>query len=541
MVEPKLVESIGLGAPSLDPLDVIKIVKQDTESIDFLVVNAFGKSVSAISVNYHDDEGSIDCAAVSPVSAGAEIPYSAICVDGQTDVSIYVVVSGDETEDCNKCKAPSADSAVMVAHYFELSCVTECDENDSVGMVPTTSPTPAPQATLLDCYTGADDQSEGQGCPYSDMPIKVESMDGQKVQFTVANYWNGAGDNSIIDVRYNPFGGADSLDCFQIKLKNGEVKPQIFAAECSAEGVAEVEVFVTDVGLTGDAGMMDSACGTSKVNCAHLFVLPCKPEIVCETASPSASPVVSIPDGTPDTPAPVLDCADPVSLVNVVTGSNTNEPFPQGAVQVDGYDTETGEITFSVKQKWKQGQVSWISLVVDTDGDGIPETCEKENGFDVNEINEYTTMCDPEKGSVIVQLYLHDGQFKTSSELNPGTCDGWPTPKAGTLSNVVGYDLTFTCSCSRRLGVASAMKDSKYEAADEPSTDHDDMPYCVAEDFPCEGEEANMVYVCHYSVRKGYQTFCVPEADSDILRFYAHDYCGPCEGGQGVTWGEMEG
>ena len=48
-----------------------------------------------------------------------------------------------------------------------------------------------------------------------------------------------------------------------------------------------------------------------------------------------------------------------------------------------------------------------------------------------------------------------------------------------------------------------------------------------------------MVYVCHYSSRKGYQTFCVPEGDSDILRFYAHDYCGPCEGGQGVTWGDM--
>ena len=39
-----------------------------------------------------------------------------------------------------------------------------------------------------------------------------------------------------------------------------------------------------------------------------------------------------------------------------------------------------------------------------------------------------------------------------------------------------------------------------------------------------------MVYVCHYSVRDGYKTFCVPEADSDALRFYPKDYCGQCVG-----------
>jgi hypothetical protein len=27
--------------------------------------------------------------------------------------------------------------------------------------------------------------------------------------------------------------------------------------------------------------------------------------------------------------------------------------------------------------------------------------------------------------------------------------------------------------------------------------------------------------MCHYSTRRGYQTFCIPEADSEILRFYS--------------------
>jgi len=54
--------------------------------------------------------------------------------------------------------------------------------------------------------------------------------------------------------------------------------------------------------------------------------------------------------------------------------------------------------------------------------------------------------------------------------------------------------------------------------------------FCVVEDYPC-GADLDKVHVCHYSARDGYKTFCVPEADSDALRFYPKDYCGPCVGG----------
>jgi len=67
----------------------------------------------------------------------------------------------------------------------------------------------------------------------------------------------------------------------------------------------------------------------------------------------------------------------------------------------------------------------------------------------------------------------------------------------------------------------------------EPSLDAEDGGfYCSAYDYPC-GDADSMVYVCHYSARSGYQTFCVPEADSEILRFFANDYCGPCVQGFG--------
>jgi len=97
------------------------------------------------------------------------------------------------------------------------------------------------------------------------------------------------------------------------------------------------------------------------------------------------------------------------------------------------------------------------------------------------------------------------------------------------------YDIAIPCnkddmcesdSAARRMHEESFTHGSLGEDGDD-----EDEPYCLAEDFPCEGEEENMVHICHYIPRKGYQTFCVPEADTAILGFYPHDYCGPCEGG----------
>jgi len=69
-------------------------------------------------------------------------------------------------------------------------------------------------------------------------------------------------------------------------------------------------------------------------------------------------------------------------------------------------------------------------------------------------------------------------------------------------------------------------------STNEPSTDEKDGHFCVSEDYPCDDKDDH-VYVCHYSARDGYKTFCVPESDSDVLAFYKKDYCGPCIGGYG--------
>lgn len=50
--------------------------------------------------------------------------------------------------------------------------------------------------------------------------------------------------------------------------------------------------------------------------------------------------------------------------------------------------------------------------------------------------------------------------------------------------------------------------------------------HCANEDYPCgDGDD---VFICHYSARDGYKTYCVSEPDSDIVGHYPKDYCGQC-------------
>lgn len=82
---------------------------------------------------------------------------------------------------------------------------------------------------------------------------------------------------------------------------------------------------------------------------------------------------------------------------------------------------------------------------------------------------------------------------------------------------------------SRKLERNAQAREEAVEEIETKDTKAEDH-FCVVEDYPC-GPSSDKVHVCHYSARDGYKTFCVPETDSDALRFYPKDYCGPCVGG----------
>jgi hypothetical protein len=139
-------------------------------------------------------------------------------------------------------------------------------------------------------------------------------------------------------------------------------------------------------------------------------------------------------------------------------------------------------------------------------------------------------------------VYLHDEDFGSDDNAQiHSSCSS--SPQAETKNCAFYYSLPCDDSCDRRLDESSLKEAFTAKevvgGVNEPSADQEDLPYCVSEDYPCEDEDSednDMVHVCHYSAKKGYQTFCVPEPDSDILRFYPHDYCGPCENYGGNTW-----
>ena len=96
-------------------------------------------------------------------------------------------------------------------------------------------------------------------------------------------------------------------------------------------------------------------------------------------------------------------------------------------------------------------------------------------------------------------------------------------------------NLSISTKCSdpnagRMLETAQSTSSFTPPALD-PAEDGDvESYYCLSADYPCEGGDDH-VHVCHYNARQGYRTFCIPEADSEVLRFYTNDYCGPCVGG----------
>jgi hypothetical protein len=162
------------------------------------------------------------------------------------------------------------------------------------------------------------------------------------------------------------------------------------------------------------------------------------------------------------------------------------------------------------------------------------------NSYNVESDAEITTVFEATctNGIAEIEVYLHDEDFGSEDNAQiHSSC----SPQAETKNCAFYYVLPCDdSSCDRRLDYLSFKETSTAEkvvaGVNEPSEDYEDIPYCVSEDYPCEGEDSNMVYVCHYSAHEGYQTFCIPESDSDILRFYPNNYCGPCEGGYGGVW-----
>jgi hypothetical protein len=113
-------------------------------------------------------------------------------------------------------------------------------------------------------------------------------------------------------------------------------------------------------------------------------------------------------------------------------------------------------------------------------------------------------------------------------------CESWCEGTAGTPKRTLTGHAESTIKNAVDFGRVAREDAIPVDLHQEKKTNQDH--FCSSVDYPC-GDKSDMVHVCHYSTRDGYQTYCVPESDSDVIAYVPKDYCGPCVGGyQPITY-----
>jgi hypothetical protein len=283
---------------------------------------------------------------------------------------------------------------------------------------------------------------------------------------------------------------------------------------------------------------------------------------VCIDKAKTPAPVGFNINGPEPTPAPTatpqptsVGCPEDIELIHIVGETE----FPEMPIVIIEQNTRT--IKFQVHNTFSENVTSIYTQFHEAPA-GATE-CFEDNNVAKNNFFEYTAYCMFHVPITIVDIWVMDDSVLDGSvddAVVPICCH----PPEAYTNPVVQYTFKLRCvtECPEDIPTrreltdkksilrSSELLESQVEAlrealtaelpdfkdaavdvhANEPSTDGQDGHFCLSEDYPC-GEEGDMVHVCHYSAKDGYQTFCVRESDSDVLRFYAKDYCGRCVGG----------
>jgi hypothetical protein len=266
-------------------------------------------------------------------------------------------------------------------------------------------------------------------------------------------------------------------------------------------------------------------------------------------------------DNSQNAPKMVLPTVSPAPTMcpgsePILVASEGGTMFEEGAPPIIITEQTGSTVTFQVVNTFEK---SFTSYYVEYHNGGFGETecLQTENVEAFTQVATYTAECMVNVPISIVSIWIVD----CDKAIFDPVVDNAEVPlccEASADSTCSAVQYTFKLECidpcppddkpaARRLfkkkqeekNAASAeafklaaVNESKAAAANEPSADAKDGHFCVSEDYPC-GEDSDRVLVCHYSARDGYRTFCVPEADSDVLAFYPKDYCGACIGGYG--------
>jgi len=293
-------------------------------------------------------------------------------------------------------------------------------------------------------------------------------------------------------------------------------------------------------------------------------VSPTEPPTDFPTVDPTESPTVSPTEPPTDFPSEYPTTGEPTGSPTescpegeaVLISNEGLTMYPELPIKIN-MQNET-HVAFEVQNTFGQ-IVSSVFTQYHSGSFGETECLEEENVEDQVPI-EFVAQCMRHTKISIVNVWITDCSSNSTSFLEDG--DDAEIPECchgGDECKTVQYTFKLPCvdPCppedggeaateapeDRRRLVADKIRERKAQegstsefeeltgvAAENDREDH----FCVIEDYPC-GPHHDKVHVCHYSARDGYKTFCVPEADSDALRFYPKDYCGPCVGGYATS------
>jgi hypothetical protein len=256
--------------------------------------------------------------------------------------------------------------------------------------------------------------------------------------------------------------------------------------------------------------------------------------------------IIPGPEDCPYAIQPEPECPSDIVLV-----SDGNTEWPTNAINIVSQDYET--VTFSISNPYDR-EVFGLYYQYAAADNGYSQCYEESPLLACPEPILVTAHCmtGPEHPLAIVDLWLVDDSVVLGNDADeiPECCV--PDEEENDLPTVL-FSFKVYCKslCERRDSrdlaaeheagetISTNMSARDFEAITkeegapvlEPSRDHSMDHFCTSDDYPCGDQE--WVNVCHYSKKDGYQTFCVPESDSDVAAYFPKDYCGPCVGGYG--------
>jgi hypothetical protein len=457
---------------------------QDGSTVSFQITQDFVDSVvGKLSVHYHSSVSDAACNVESNVEFGwTSEDYTATCFEGKADVKVYLYLCGREIEtDRDYCQRPSDN----LDDYLELSFILDCEEiceTEGPTFSPTVSPTTGPSAspTIIPTAGPTSSPIEQPEEQCYDGPILLPGSEcaDNSVRLQIAAFDDNAqfvtvrrSIDSMITIGYTTWTGSGSqgMSVTQELVEDN----QAIDLKCSSSGFADITV--------------------GYESCSYEVRVPCDINDMCDAMTYTPS----------DSPTPCVD-------VFSITPSSSNSDTTFEHIDVSKADTDSDALSITITKPAKYDAMT----VVYTSSDGLNTV--QVPGDDTT----FLAYCTG--GDVNVDVILPGASGCTED------CQGW---ECEDILHSFTISCESDCADETYLRQDRRMHEEAFKHDPVPISDDEDAPYCLSADYPCEGEEENMVHVCHYSARQGYQTFCVPEADSDILRFYPHDYCGTCKYG----------